>query len=254
MKEERRKQMGALLAQRKTMTMEELRDHFRVSMNTIRSDVAYLAETGALVKIYGGVRVANHKEVPLFAGRATVHTLDKRGIAAAAEALIEDQDIIFIDAGTTTMHLIDRLSPNKRVTVVTANLYVIQKAVEMENVTLIVLPGTFNRRTNSLADTGTLEFLSRYQFGKAFMGVSGVSEEGKLNVSTYLEYEIKRTVVKQSRSRFLLVDSSKFGSTGLMSYGTLSDMTSVITDENCPEYAKDICGVSGVALIEVKPG
>ena len=236
------------------MTMEELRDHFRVSMNTIRSDVAYLVETGALVKIYGGVRVAAYREVPLFTGRAAVHTSVKRKIAAASETLIEDQDIIFIDAGTTTMHLIDQLSPNKRVTIVTANLYVLQKAVEMENVTLIALPGTFNRRTNSLADTGTLEYLSRYQFGKVFMGASGVSEEGKLNVSTYLEYEIKRAALKQSRSRFLLADSSKFGSTSLMSYGTLTDMTAVITDAGCPEFARDMCRNSGVSLLETGSG
>lgn len=250
MKEDRRKQMGDLVAHKRTMTMIQLRDHFGVSMNTIRSDVAYLVRTGAVEKIYGGVRAAVHKEVPLFDSRAMEHTAHKKRIAAAAEDMIEDLDIIFIDAGTTTMHLIDRLSASKRVTVVTANLYVIQKAAEKKNVTLIVLPGTHNRRTNSLADTGTLEFLSRYRFSKAFMGVSGVSEDGRLNVSTYMEYEIKRTALKQSRCAYLLVDSAKFGSTGLMSYGTISEMTAVITDQTCPEFVNNICEHNQVSLIK----
>ena len=250
MKEDRRKQMGNLVALKRTMTMEQLRDHFGVSMNTIRSDVAYLVGTGAVEKIYGGVRAAVHKEVPLFDSRAMEHTPHKKRIAAAAEDLIEDLDIIFMDAGTTTMHLIDRLAADKRVTIVTGNLYVIQKAAQRENVTLVVLPGTYNRRTNSLADPSTLEFLSRYQFTKAFMGVSGVSEDGRLNVSTYTEYEIKRSAIRQSRSVYLLADSAKFGSTGLMSYGTIREMTAVITDLKCPEFAKTLCQRNRVKLIE----
>lgn len=251
MKEDRRKWMGELIASKRHMTMDQLRDHFGVSMNTVRADVAYLVKTGAVEKVYGGVRAAIHKEVPLFASRAMEQTAHKKRIAAAAEDLIEDLDIIYMDAGTTTMHLIDRLAADKRVTIVTGNLYVIQRAAEKENVTLIVLPGTYNRRTNALADTGTLEFLSKYQFTKAFMGVSGVSEDGRLNVSTYMEYEIKRAAIKQSRSAYLLADSAKFGSTGLMSYGTIQEMTGIVTGHRCPDFVKTLCGEHGVTFLEV---
>ena len=175
MKEERRKQMGDLVARVQRLSMEQLRDHFGVSMNTIRADVAYLVQTGAVEKVYGGVRAAEYKQVPLFESRALEHAAHKRRIAAAAADLIDDRDIIFIDAGTTTMHLLDYLSKNKHITVVTASLYVIHQAAAMDNVTLIVLPGTANRRTNALGDVGTLEYLSRYRFNKAFMGVSGIS-------------------------------------------------------------------------------
>lgn len=251
MKEDRRKRMGDLIAQKQNITMEALCQHFGVSMNTIRADVAYLVKTGAVEKIYGGVRAAIHKQVPLFESRAMENTAHKKRIAAAAEDLIEDLDVIFIDAGTTTMHLIDRISSSKRVTVVTGNLYVIQRAVEKENVNLIVLPGTMNRRTNSLTDVSTLEYLARYRFTKAFMGVSGVSEDGRLNVSTYMEYEIKRAAMKQSRAAYLLVDSAKFGSSGLMSYGTIAEMTAVITDPKCPDFAKELCKNNNISLIEV---
>lgn len=251
MKEERRKQMGDLVARVQRLSMEQLRDHFGVSMNTIRSDVAYLVQTGAVEKVYGGVRAAEYRQVPVFESRAMEHTSYKRRIAAAAADLIEDRDIIFIDAGTTTMHLIDRLSSAKRVTIVTGNLYVIEKATEKENINLIVLPGVLNRRTNSLADMATLEHLARYRFNKAFMGVSGVSEEGNLNVSTYMEHEIKRTALKQSRSCYLLADSGKFSGAGLMSYGSVMDMDVIITDQNCPEFIKNLCRRSNIQLLQV---
>lgn len=249
MKENRRKYMGELIAKRKRMTMQELCDYFQVSMNTIRADVAYLVSTGAVTKVYGGVRAADQKQVPLFTSRTMLHTGQKQRIAARGEQLIEDGDIIFVDAGTTTMHLIDCLDPRKHVTIVTANLSVIHKAYDHENVELIVLPGTINRRTNSVSGVSTLEFLSRYQFNKAFMAVSSISEDGRLNASTFVEYEMKRNALKQSRQSFLLVDSAKFGSMGLMSYGNLGDMDAIITDEGCPEFARAYCSERQIPIL-----
>lgn len=249
MKEERRKRMGELVAKRQTATMEQLCAYFGVSMNTVRSDVAYLVQTGAVQKIYGGVRARDPKQVPLFESRAELHTQQKRSIAARAECLIEDGDILFLDAGTTTMHLIDCLSSQKKVTVVTGSLQIIRKATQLENVQLIVLPGAFNRRTNSLCDVGTLEYLTRYQFTKAFMGVSGVSEDGQLNVSTYLEFEIKRTALGRSQKKYLLADAGKFGSTGLMSYGSLEDMNAIITTRDCPPTVQSYCAEKQIPFI-----
>lgn len=248
MKEDRIKRMGTVIAQRQSVTMEDLCKEFQVSMNTVRADVAYLVKTGAVEKIYGGVRAISHKQVPLFTSRTMLSPDQKHRIAVQAEKMVEDKDIIFIDAGTTTMHLIDCLDPAKHVTIVTGNLYVIQKAYDHENVELIVLPGTMNRRTNSVSDVSSLEYLSRYQFNKAFMGVSGVSEDGWLNVSTYIEYEIKRTALKKCQLAYLLVDSTKFKGTGLMSYGNLKDMTRIITDKGCPDFVSEYCEVEGIPI------
>lgn len=248
MKDPRRKQMEVLIAQRETVTMDELQKLFGVSMNTIRSDVAYLVSTGAVEKIYGGVRVLRHQEVPLFTQRTGLRTGVKRQIAQRAEALIFDRDVLYIDPGTTTMHLIDCLDPAKHVTIITGNLYVVARAYDNPNVELIVLPGCMNRRTNSVSDVSTLEFLGRYHCAKAFMGASGVSPDGKLSVSTYIEYELKKLAVQQSLHTYLLADADKFGGESLMSYGMLSDMEEVVTDALCPDYVRDYCAAHGVRL------
>lgn len=241
MRDARIKQMEAMVARRQTVTMEELRQAFGVSMNTVRSDVAYLVSTGAVEKIYGGVRAVQRQEVPLFTQRRDLRPGEKRRIARQAEERIRDGDILYIDAGTTTMHLIDLLDPAKHVTVITGNLHVVSQAYSKPNVELIVLPGVMNRRTNSTADVSTLEFLGRYQYGKAFMGASGVSADGKLCVSTYIEYELKKLALRQSRQAYLLVDAGKFGGSSLMSYGALEDMTEIITAAPCPEELRERC-------------
>lgn len=248
MKDDRRKQIEAMVARRDTVTMEELRREFGVSMNTVRSDVAYLVDTGAVEKIYGGVRSVQRQEVPLFTQRTQLRADEKRRIARYAQDLIDDGDTLYIDAGTTTMHLIDFLDPGKHVTIVTGNLYVAHQAYDKPNAELILLPGGMNRRTNSVSDVSTLEFLGRYQFAKAFMGASGVSLDGKLNVSTYIEYELKKLAAARSRQAFLLLDGGKFGGSSLMSYGSLEDMTCLITAAPCPEELRDLCQRKNIRL------
>ena len=97
MKEERRKQMEALISRRQSITMEELCAHFGVSMNTVRADVAYLVDSGSAEKIYGGVRARARKQVPLFSSRTKENTERKRSIARAAETLIRDGDLLFLE-------------------------------------------------------------------------------------------------------------------------------------------------------------
>lgn len=237
MKETRRKQMENLINKRQTMTMEELCEYFQVSMNTIRADVSFLTKSGAIEKVYGGVRALQSSQFPVFSLRTTMATSAKKHIAQLAEQLVCDGDSIFIDAGTTTMGLIDCLSPQKNITLLTRNLYVMSVAATMPNVELIILPGVYDRRTNSVSDVSTLEFMERYQPNKAFMGVSNISADGKLNVSSYIEYRLKSMAMKRSNETYVMVDSSKFGETALMPYGDLKDTAGVITD---PDYNKGL--------------
>lgn len=244
--------MEALIARRETVSMRELQEGFGVSMNTVRADVAYLVDTGAVEKIYGGVRIVRDQEVPLFTQRAQLRAQAKLAIARAAERRVQDGDVIYIDPGTTTMHLMDFLDPAKRVTVVTGSVPVIGQCSVRPNVELIVLPGALNRRTNSLSDVSTLEFLGRYRCTRAFMGATGISPEGKLNVSTYIEYELKKLAVRQSQHPYLLADAGKFGGESLMSYGALEDMEEVFTDSLCPEPFLGYCARHGVKLTIVE--
>lgn len=252
MRDSRRKEIAAYIARRREATMKELCSAFRVSMNTVRADIAFLERTGTVEKVYGGVRSVARQEIPVFTHRTLIKPDAKLAIARAAARFIEAGDTLFIDAGTTTMNVLDSLPRDIRLTVVTANLHIISRAVEMPGVDLIVLPGSLNRRTNSLSDVSTLEFLGRYHFAKALMAATGLSSDGKLNVSSYLECEIKQLAVRQSERRILLCDGGKFGAAGLLSYAELSDMDRLITDAPSPAALRSLCESCGVALTEAE--
>ena len=248
MRDNRRKELAAYIAHRGEVSMTELCEAFHVSMNTIRADVASLEKAGTVEKVYGGVRSAMRQEVTMFTLRAQQHTDAKRIIANTAAAQIRDGDTLFIDAGTTTIHVFEELPADIHLTVVTGNIHLLPHAYTHPEVDIVLLPGSFNRRTGSISGVSALEFLGRYHFAKAIMATTGLSADGKLNVSSYMEYEIKRLAMQQSDQHILLCDSSKFGATGLIGYAMLSDMDRLITDAGCPDALKNLCERSGTIL------
>lgn len=240
MKETRRRLIEEFVERRQAATMTELCEEFQVSINTIRADVAYLVESGALEKVYGGVR-SRQKQVALFDIRAGLHGAQKHAIAKRAAELVEPGDVIYIDNGTTTMYLPEYLADKPNVTIITANLYVISNIYNKPNLDLIVLPGMLDRRTYSLTDASTNGELRKYQPAKGFIATTGIMPDGALSVSTYQEYENKKTALAQCRRAYLLADSSKFDESNLMSYGNLDQMEALITDPMIPPEYRDFC-------------
>ncbi len=249
MRDNRRKEIAAYISRQQFASMTELCETFGVSINTVRADIAFLEKTGTVEKVYGGVRSVLQQDIPLFAQRATLHSEEKLAIARQAASLLRDGDTLFVDAGTTTMHLLSQIPQEIHLTVVTGNLHLIAQATSRPNIELVVLPGSVNRRTYSVSDVSTLEFLSRHHFIKALMAASGLSPDGKLNVSSYLEYEIKQTAVRLSEQRILLCDAAKFGAHGLLSYASLEQMDALITDAACPDALRRLCESAGTKLI-----
>jgi DeoR/GlpR family transcriptional regulator of sugar metabolism len=56
-------------------------------------------------------------------------------------------------------------------------------------------------------------------------------------------------VLAQSQEKILLADGSKFQGSGLMAYGSLEDMTVLVTDDGSPREALRRWADSGVEVI-----
>ncbi|MBQ7656618.1 MAG: DeoR/GlpR transcriptional regulator, partial [Clostridia bacterium] len=207
-------------------------DAFDVSMNTVRRDVAELLRAGNIQKVYGGVRSAAQNVVqaayPKPGGA-------KQAICFEAARLVRDGDILFIDAGTTTVQIIEAIK-DMRVTVITNNIQVMNKALEYENIRVIMLPGEAHRNTLSITGEDSAEYLSHMNTNIAFMAATGASMTGVAN-SSPLEYAIKKAAVAHTERAVLLVAGSKFGITSLLVYASLDKFQTVVTDSRIPpEY------------------
>lgn len=232
MKSKRLAEMEEYILSRGSASMEELRNAFDVSMNTVRRDVAALLEQGKVQKVYGGVRAAGTAATGYASPGGT-----KRAICVHAARLVRDGDIVFIDSGTTTADLIEALK-EKRVTVITNNLQAMMAALAYENIRVIMLPGEVRRGTLSVAGEDSAEYLSHMNTNIAFMAATGASFHGVAN-SSPLDYSIKKAAVAHTEKPVLLVSGSKFGTTSLLVYAGLDAFKAVITDSQIPpEYRR----------------
>ena len=209
MRSQRIEKMEAYILERRTVTLDELCEEFQVSKNTVRRDLEVLLENRRFKKIYGGVTVEDYKELISFGDRNIARLEEKQRIAEAAAALVEDGDVIFLDSGTTTLHMVEFLAARTGVTIVTNNVDALLRAIPMENLTVIALSGTLNRKTLSLTGPSSVQALQQY----------------------------KRTAVERSQQVFLLADSAKYGSAALTTYCRLEQIHGLVTDALPPPEA-----------------
>ncbi len=223
----------------KTVTLDQLCRVFDVSKNTIRRDLKEIISEGNFKKIYGGVTVKDNKDLLPFSERNISNLDAKKKIAAKAAELVEDSDVIFIDSGTTTIHMIDFIKEKKNLTIITNNLEVMIRVIPYENIKLISLSGELDRNTLSFTGDTASAVLKSYNISKAFMASAGVSINGGVTNSSTKEYDIKSTAVKRSNRVYLLTSEDKFNLVAIMTYCTMDKLTGIITDGMPPQDITD---------------
>lgn len=235
----------------KSVTLDTLCEEFAVSKNTIRRDIDTLLERGTIKKVYGGVTaVDSSPSVPQlipYNERNTLLPDEKDSICRLCAQFIEDNDIIYIDTGTTCLNLIDYIS-EKECTILTNSLQLFLKAVQYPKLTVISMPGVLKRETLSFAGTEVNEYLKTYNINKAFMACTGVTIKNGLTNASLEEYIVKKAVMENSQYRYLLADHTKFGRASLMTYWPLTQVDHIITDQELPAEYKETCLLNGVGI------
>lgn len=251
MKEERIHQIHELLIEKKRISLDELCENFGVSKNTIRRDINELEEQGIIRKVYGGIvlKEAEITSLEPFSAREIRNINEKKKIATVAAALVNDGEVIYVDSGTTTMHLLPYLAEKNFLTIVTASVYVLELATRYSNFNVIATGGNLQTPIKALVGPSVLDCIRNYNFSKIFLASTGISiEHGATNASP-LECEIKRELVRKSCAKYLLVDNSKFDVASLMTYSDLTNIDNIITDKSPPEKYLDYFKERAINLI-----
>lgn len=217
------------------VSLDQLCEMFKVSKNTIRRDIAELEKKGSIKKVYGGITINSKSNVEVFESREITHQEEKEIIGQLASQLVENGDVIFIDSGTTTKHIVPFLKNKENVTIITANLHVIVASLFQSNLHVISTGGELYREAYSFTGPNVINSLKSYNITKAFLASTGISiDRGATNVSP-LESETKKYVMTNCASKALLVDNSKIDIAALMTYARLEDFDYFISDAQPPQ-------------------
>ena len=187
-----------LLEEKNSVTVSELTKLLDSSESTIRRDLSALDEMGKLTKVFGGATSITRNEgvfEDAVSNRETVMSDEKDAVAEYCAKLIHDSDFVYIDAGTTTLKLVDHIT-NTNATYVTNGITHARMLIHKGMQTYIV--------------GGTIKSINCFNFTKAFMGANGIDIGSGFTTPDIEEGLIKETAINKSYMAFVLADHSKF--------------------------------------------
>ena len=240
MRLDRLNEMEAFILQKGSASLEEIRESFGMSTNTIRRDINELIRRGHIRKVYGGVTAVSSENPLPISYRSSRNREGKAAIGRLAAEFVRDGDMIFLDSGSTVLSLLSHLKERQDVTIVTHNLSAMAETVKYPNLRLIALGGMYSAPTSSFVGITTETELTRYNFSTVFIAATGVSLEKGLTNTTFVEAEIKRKVVENADRVVLLADHSKFGYASTISFLPFEELYAVVTDRPLAKEYLDV--------------
>jgi len=218
--------MALLAEQRMDRILEELSHQESVSVAylsrvigvseaTVRRDLTELAQRGKLNKVHGGAlplkepfREEFRGEEPDMELKRQLHTPEKKRIAQYAAGLIQNDDVVFLDAGSTVMHMAEFIRA-PRATFVTNSVECLQRLPRL-GLRTYVLGGVLKPGTLAIIGGEAMEDLKKYNFTKVFLGANGVSLSQGFTTPDPEEAMVKALAAARSQQAWVLADSSKF--------------------------------------------
>jgi len=226
---QRRQAILAEVRQSSAVSAEHLAHKYRVSLETIRRDLRGLRDQGLLERVYGGALSIRSTE-GTFAARSALHSDSKQAIGRLAATLVEPDDTIVIDVGTTALEVAKALPDNFRGRVLTNSVPVAMVLADTKTIDLLLAGGHIRHGDAACYGGHAEEFFNEFYADKAFLGSGGVHPDAGL--TDYYPHEVttRRTIIAHSGASYVLADSSKLGAIAVHKVCPLSRVTAVLTD------------------------
>lgn len=219
--ERRRREIIHILQTENSVYVKELAKLFKVSKETIRSDVDYLVKKYDYQRIHGGIK-QGHKNIGegkyQYQDHKQENIENKKQICFRTIDLIQDGDCIYVDGGTTVAYLLNYINRRHNVTVVTPSIAILMKYMMdgYEKVfkdgghQLIFVGGSVDSQIMTTYGPFFQHMVEDIHFDSMILSVDSVDRKIGSTNRDEIAYAIVKTVMKQSNKRILLVDETKF--------------------------------------------
>src|SRR5690554_128906 len=237
---ERRADIIQLINQHNRVTVEELCKRYSLSEVTIRKDLEVLKKRNLLFRVRGGaikIPTANidGNDVHIESKRL-FHHKQKKAIGKMAATLINENETIIIDSGTTTMEIAKNLHRFQKLTIVTNAIDIALEVSKYDRFDVILLGGYL--RGSSLSTVGPLaeSVLKVIYCDKLFLGVDSFNIEEGISTPNIEEANINQTMITMAKETIAVFDSSKFNKRSFAFISKVTDLKAVVTDEDTPSH------------------
>lgn len=235
--EERLQKIMEIVEVQGSVSTQDLMDKLEISESTVRRDLAVLNDREMLIKVRGGAisKADSYKtRDDAVSLRKDMNMEEKRKIAQYAASLIEPNDFVYLDAGTTTEMMIEYLKESNVVFVTNAVSHA--KKLAQAGYTTYILGGEFKPATEAIVGGEAIESLKKYNFTKGFWGTNGVNRKLGFSTPDVKEAMVKKESMKNCAKCYVICDSSKFSKTSCVKFSEFANATIITTKVDSDEY------------------
>ena len=239
-REERLALVLEILQKENFASVEDLSKRLYVSLPTIRRDLTELSRRGAIVRSHGGAAPMpeNNTILPIdFRNR--VDPKGKLLLAREAAKLVKDGDVIYIDASTTTLHIVDFIKDLKNIIVITNSIQV-ALLLRKYNITGYCTGGMLIENSLAFAGSYAENTVSNFNIDIMFFSTTGVTRNGFIADNSDTETNLRKVAMRTSRVKVYLCDSEKFEKNSVFHIANLNQMDYIITNDLLPHYPQEI--------------
>jgi DeoR/GlpR family transcriptional regulator of sugar metabolism len=243
-----------ILALKGYRSVTELSEELGVSEATIRRYLDRLEQKELIRRTHGGAWTGQDVTEVDYRVRETANRPEKEAIGRLAWSLIEPNESVYVDSGSTTAHLAAAMDDSRHVTVVTSSTVVLQILENRGTIGTIMLGGKLNAPSHSLVGPIAEETARQFHFTKAFLGTNGIDLEEGLTQLNVEELPVKKRVAASSRQVIVLADSTKFSRHLFVSFLPLERVNVIITDAGIPAEFKKALEGRNIQVLVAQPG
>ena len=248
--EERQLKIAELIKKKGHITIAELTTLFDISNESARRDLRILESKGLCKRTHGGAlkpmpagyltpRDRNFDEMPVWE--------NYEQIARQAVTHIKEHQIVYLTGGSFGFLMSPFLPRDIHYTLVVNSIDLANRLRHLTNVDLYVVGGKM-RQSTSVVDSMATDFVSRMHFDLCFITGSGITAEFGLSNGTDETASFQRTVISNSRKKYLLIPSSKIGADAFVRVCGAEEFDAVITDWDCAEETATAIAERGIEV------
>ena len=235
--EERHQKISDTIKANGKITIAEITSKYGISDESARRDLRLLEQKGICKRTHGGAISIGQVSVrpPVDRNFDNMPIFDNyREISRVAAGKIRENDTVYLTGGSFGHIMVSFLPRDIHYTVVVNSVDIVKELRSFENIDVYIAGGKM-RQSSSLVDSLANEFVSRLHFDLCFITGAGLTAEFGLSNGTDETATFQRTVIKNSRSRCLVIPSSKIGVDSFIKVCDVDAFDSIITDWDCVE-------------------
>lgn len=252
---ERREKIRQFLQNKQFVSSSELCRLLGSSESTIRRDLELMEENGLIERVHGGAVLTKHiiKENE-YSLSDTTNLDEKTRIAECACSMIEANDVVFLNHGTTTALIASALAKRhslESITVISSNFEVINALVNTD-VQLICLGGNFRNTSHSLIGSLTAENINNFNANKFFIGLGGINVRYGCTFEAEQDALVSKLMASKTHGQIIAVaDHEKWGSVCKYNCIGINSISSLITGRELSDEIEPVFSEIGVNLFRV---